>query len=105
AAEPTSLTDVFSVASSSFSGIASNVGTIATVLSIFVVCVSSILLGLNIKDIANAEGLATKFVKAGVSIAKGKSGLYAIIAMIGDLKPWIEQALSSLSLVKLQDDF
>jgi hypothetical protein len=105
AAEPTSLQDVYSVASSSFSGVASNVGTIATVLSIFVVCVSSILLGLNIKDIANAEGLATKFVKAGVAIAKGKSGLYAIIAMIGDLKPWIEQALSSMSLIKIQDEF
>nr|QKK82985.1 hypothetical protein 2 [Teucrium fruticans picorna-like virus] len=105
AAEPTSLSDVFNVASTTFTGIASNAGTIASVLSIFVVCVSSILLGLNIKDIANAEGLATKFVKAGVAISKGKTGLYAIVAMIGDLKPWIEQALASLSLIGLKDSF
>jgi len=105
AAEPTSLTEVFSVASTSFAGIASNVGTIATVLSIFTVCVSSMMLGLNIRDVSNAEGIASKFVKAGVAISKGKSGLYAIIAMIGDLKPWIEQALSSMALINLDDAF
>jgi hypothetical protein len=104
-AEPTSYVEVTTMFSNAFSGIACNVGTVATVLSVFVVCVSSIMLGLNIKDVCNAESLATKFVKAGVAVSKGKTGLYAIIAMIGDLKPWIEQALSSLSLNGLQDSF
>lgn len=105
AVEPTSLTEVFAAATTSFSSVASNVGTIATVLSVFVVCVSSLMLGLNIREISNAEGIATKFVKAGVVASKGKSGLYAIIAMIGDLKPWIEQALSSVLLTKFDDTF
>lgn len=103
--EPTSYVEVTSMFSDAFSGVACNVGTVATVLSVFVVCVSSIMLGLNIKEVCNAESLATKFVKAGVAISKGKTGLYAIVAMIGDLKPWIEQALASLSLNGLQDTF
>lgn len=103
--EPTSLVEVTSMFTDAFSGIACNTGTVATILSVFVVCVSSIMLGLNIKDVVNADSLATKFIKAGVAVSKGKTGLYAIVSMIGDLKPWIEQALSSLSLNGLQDSF
>lgn len=101
--EPTS--NIEEMISKACEGLASNVGMVAAVLSAISVFAGSVLVGSSMPDVSKASNIAEKLIKSGSHIAKTKTGVYAIIQMISDFKPWIETSVSHLLKENVQDSF